>query len=84
MSPRDVSVIMGLVQYAPTSERWRELMNDLKGPEALQVAEAFFDQRKYDDAPEDVRATVDYLRKWLENTQQRRREREVRRRSALP
>lgn len=57
-------------------------MNELKTEEARQVGEAYLDRQKYAQAPDYVRATVDYLREWVENNKRLRLNREARKRSS--
>jgi len=83
LTPHDSSVLTGLVQYTrlPGDEQ-RKLLDSLEKPEARMVAEAFLDPQKYAGAPEDVRATVDRFRNWVENNKRLRRQRDARRRSS--
>ena len=46
------------------------------------VGEAFFDDQKYEKAPEEVRLTVDQFRAWVDNNKHRRLQREALRRAA--
>jgi hypothetical protein len=82
LTPNDSSVLTSLVQYTLLpGEGHRELLDSLEKPEARMVAEAFLDPQKYAEAPEDVRATVDRFRAWVENNRRLRRQREARRHS---
>ncbi len=81
LTPHDSSVLMSLVQYTRASEERQKVLDSLQKPDARMVAEAFFDSQKYAEAPEDVRATVDHFRAWVENNKRRRAQREARRRS---
>jgi len=81
LTPHDSSVMTELVQYAhPSDERKRKLLDELHSPEARQLGEAFHDPQKYAEAPDHIRATVDYFRAWVENNKRLRRQREARRR----
>ena len=78
LTPHDSSVMASLVQYTKPSARRDELLDSLQAPEARKVAEAFFDDQKYNVAPPDVQATVDHLRAWVVNNEHRRQQREAR------
>jgi hypothetical protein len=83
LTPHDSSVMTALAQYSnPSDQRKQELLDDLKSTEARLVGEAYLDPQKYDQAPDYVRATVDYLRKWVENNKRLRLNREARQRSS--
>jgi hypothetical protein len=82
LTPHDSSVLTSLVQYERPSQKRSKLFGSLEEPSARIVAEAYFDTEKYAEAPDDVRATVDHFRAWVENNRRRRSERETRRRVA--
>lgn len=82
LTPHDASVLTSLAQYTRLSERREELLNSLEKPDARMVGEALFDPQKYAEAPDDVRATVDRFRDWVENNKRRRLQREARQRSS--
>jgi small-conductance mechanosensitive channel len=83
LTPHDSSVLTGLVQYTrlPGDEQ-RKLLDSLEKPEARMVADAFLDPQKYAQAPDDVRATVDRFRAWVENNRRLRLKREARQHSS--
>jgi len=74
LTPHDSSVMSSLVQYSDPTARRKELFDQLEEPAARMVAEAYFDDQKYAEAPADVRATVDHLRAWVQNNRHRRAE----------
>jgi hypothetical protein len=82
LTPQDASVLTSLAQYTRPSERWEELLNSLEKPDARMVGEALLNPQKYAEAPDDVRATVDRFRAWVENNKRRRLQREARQRSS--
>jgi hypothetical protein len=85
LTPYDSTMLTHLVRHPQLSPRQQnDLLTSLEKPEARQVGEALLDPRKYDEAPPDVRATVDHFKKWLENEQRLARLREARRRTARP
>ena len=84
LTPHDSSVMTALVQYTrPSEESKKELLDELQSPDARLVGEAFLDLQKYAAAPDHIRATVDYLREWVENNRRLRLKREARSRSSL-
>ncbi|HUO28600.1 MAG TPA: hypothetical protein VMU80_05255 [Bryobacteraceae bacterium] len=82
LTPHDSSVLSSLVQYSRPSDRRQQLLDSLEKPDARMVGEAFFDDQKYEKAPEEVRLTVDQFRAWVDNNKHRRLQREALRRAA--
>ena len=81
LTPHDSSVLTGLVQYTLLAgDEQRKLLDSLEKPEARMVADAFLDPQKY--ASDDVRATVDRFRAWVENNRRLRLKREARQHSS--
>jgi hypothetical protein len=65
LTPKESAILTSLVTFTKLpSERRHELVDDLQSPGARAIGEIFLDESKYDGAPQDVKETVDHLRKW--------------------
>jgi hypothetical protein len=82
LTPNDGNVIAALVQFTGMpEERKKELLGKLEEDDARLVAEVLLGIRKDSTVSPAVQATVDHYRRWMENSRQRRLQREARQRS---
>jgi hypothetical protein len=70
LTPHDAAVLSRLVQFhrLPIEKR-REILGELKSPDAREVGEIVLDSTKLSSAPEQIRETVNRFQLWLENNQ---------------
>ena len=82
LTPHDSAVLSRLVQFSGLpDEKRRELLGELQSDDAKMVGEVVLDRQKYDESPEQVRATVDRFEEWLKANRRLGRGRTIRRRT---
>jgi len=84
LTPHDGNVMAAFAQFpGMPEERKKERLVSLEEDDARLVAEVFLGMRDYSSVSPAVQATVNHYRKWVENSEQRRRRREDLRQSSL-
>jgi hypothetical protein len=84
LTPHDGNVMAAFVQFpAMPEDRKKKRLASLEREDARLVAEVLLGIREYATVSPAVQATVNHYRKWMDGSDQRRRQREALRQSSL-